>query len=56
MPNKRSKSNNSKKQRMVNKWRNPGKSNASTNPNRELPGKKGNYSFYRSKVGSRGRV
>ena len=50
MPNKRSKSKNAVKQRLNNKWKNPGKSNASTNPDRVLPGSQGNNSFYRSKV------
>lgn len=51
MPNKRSKSKNNRKQQLVNKWKNPGKSNASTNPNRKIPGSDGKNSFYRSKVG-----
>ena len=53
MPNKRSKSKNNRKQMLNNKWKNPGKSNASTNPDRVLPGKKGNNSFFRSKVKSK---
>lgn len=52
MPNKRSKSKNAIKQKMNEKWKNPGRSNASTNPNRTLPGKQGGNSFYRSKVKS----
>jgi hypothetical protein len=50
MPNKRSKSKNNRKQQLVNKWKNPGKSNASTNPNRKIKGSEGQNSFYRSKV------
>lgn len=38
------------KQKMSRKWKNPGKSNASTNPNRTAPGKEGEHSYYRSKV------
>lgn len=50
MPNKRSKSEKSRKEKMVSKWKNPTKSNASSNPNRIAPGKEGANSNYRSKV------
>ena len=47
MPNKRSKNQESTKRNLA-KRANPGRSNASTNPNRTAPGKD-NGQFYRSK-------
>ena len=50
MPGKRSKPQNARKQRLNNKWGNPGKSNASTNPDRVHDGKTGDTNFFRSKA------
>lgn len=47
MPNKRSKNQEAQKKNLA-KRSNPGKSNASTNPNRTAPGKD-NGTFFRSK-------
>lgn len=47
MPNKRSKNQETTKKNLA-KRSNPGRSNASTNPNRVAPGKEGGNSHFRS--------
>lgn len=51
MPQKRSKNSTEQKNKKIQKWKNPGKSGASTNPDRKLPGKSVNakYSHMRDK-------